>query len=473
MSAPLEYLSDSWTDTDSEINSDDLSDICSNDGSNDGSDQVSDAGSDAGSDDELDDGELDREVFGPLVDIGEESIIALATRIAKDVLHIVPDNAELIDTVSGSYNIVHIVRTGTVKLVIRIPATGWGNGMTKDAEDALASQVATMRFIREQTGAPVPEVYSWDPTNNNEISAPFICMSFVTGETVSSVWFNDSIDAEAREQLRLNILTSLSAIMAKFSSISFDKIGSIMQAEDGEIFLGPLYDWVENDDGSLHAKAVRTYFSAEEFLACNMETRTDDSVWDRAEAKMIEAVLEHAPFLLQSQSRFVLCPPDFDSQNVLVDEEGNVTGIIDWDHCQTVPPHLGYAAYPGWLTRDWDPLMYGWPHEQDFEDSPEALQRYRAHYNKEMCKALSGQGDSALTKDSHIAEATFMGALNNMTRLDICRKFVEVALNLDKDDAVEVLLDIGDGEYDKGKWDVLKAKLKALICPPATTSSDC
>ncbi|KAF4338494.1 altered inheritance of mitochondria 9 mitochondrial [Fusarium beomiforme] len=473
MPAPLEYLSDEWTDTDAEINSGNFSDICSNNGYDDdsieGSDAGSEAGSDDGSDDDSDDGGLDREIFGPLLDIGEDSILALATRIAQDVLHIAPDNAELLDTLSGSYNIVHIVQVEDLKLVIRIPATGWGDGMTKDASDALASQVTTMRFIREKTRAPVPEVYNWDPTINNEISAPFICMSFVPGETVSSVWFNESIDTEAREQLRLNILTSLSVIMAKFSSLSFDKMGSIKQAEDGTISIGPLYEWDENEDGSLHAKAVRTYFSTDEYLACNMQTRTDDSVWDRAEAKMIEAILEHSSFL-HSHSRFVLTPPDFDSQNILVDEEGNVTGLIGWDHCQTEPPQLGYAAYPGWITKDWDPLMYGWPYEQDFEDSPETLQRYREHYNKEMCKALSGHEDMSLTKDSHIAEAAFMGALNNMTRLDICRKFVEVALNLDQDDARGVLLDIGDGDYDKGKWDVLKDKLKALVCPPATTS---
>ncbi|ENH71049.1 Altered inheritance of mitochondria protein 9, mitochondrial [Fusarium oxysporum f. sp. cubense race 1] len=343
MSTPEDYYSDEWTDTDSEINSDDLTDICSGDGS--------DAGPDAGSDNDSDAGsELDRDVFGPLVDISEESIIALATRIARDVLHVLPGKAELLKTVSGSYNIVHIVQLETVKLVIRIPATGWGDGMTKVAEDALSSQVATMRFIKEQTGAPVPEVYSWDPTNNNEISAPFICMSFVTGETVSSVWFKDSMDDEAREQFRLNILTSIAAIMAKFSSMTFDKMGSLMQAEDGSFFLGPMFEWVENDDDSVHAKATRTYFSMDELLACSIE--------------------------------------------------------------------------------------------------------------------------SGPTGNVHIAEAIAIAALNSLNRLEICCKFVQVALGLDKDDAISVILDIGEDEYDKRKWNVLKDKLKALVCPPATPSRE-
>ncbi|KAF5679557.1 hypothetical protein FDENT_8705 [Fusarium denticulatum] len=304
-----------------------------------------------------------------------------------------------------------------------------------------------MRFIKEQTGAPVPEVYSWDPTTNNEISAPFICMSFVTGETVSSVWFKDSMDDKAREQFRLNILTSTAAIMAKFSAMTFDKIGSLMQAEDGSIFVGPVFEWDENDDGSIHAKATRTYFSTDEFMACSIAPSTkDDNSWGRAEDKLLKVLLENAPFL-RSHSHFVLCPPDFDSQNVLVDEQGNVTGLIDWDHCQT-------------------------PHSPGFEDSPEDLQRYRAHFNKEMCKELSGQGDSALTQNSHIAEAITIAAFSSMNRLEICRKFVEVALNVDKCKSLSVVLDIGDDDLDKEDWDDLKDKLKALVCPSITPSRE-
>ncbi|EWZ39261.1 hypothetical protein FOCG_09000 [Fusarium oxysporum f. sp. radicis-lycopersici 26381] len=457
MSAPEDYMSDEWTGTDSEINSDDLTDICTNDGSDDGSD---------GGSEEVP--EIDPEVFGPLANITAESLIALASRIAKDVLHVSAENATLVNRLSGSFNIVHIVQLETLKLVIRVPATGWGAGMTKTAEDALASQVATMCFIRQQTGAPVPEVYSWDPTNDNEVGAPFICMSFLAGETASRVWFKDSINAEEREEVRLNILTSLANIMAKFSSMSFDKIGSIMQAEDGSIFLGPVLDWDEQDDGSVQVKAGRTYFSAVEYLACHMDTKEERTAWDRADNKLTKTLLTLWPDL-DSHSRFVLCPPDFDSQNILVDDKGDVTGIIDWDLCQTMPPHQGYASYPGWITRDWDPLMYGWP-AMDTEDSPDTLQRYRDHYNKELGKALSWKGDWALTEHSHITEAVWLAVLNRMNRRDILRKFVEVALDVDRKEALGIFYDIGDDYYDGEDWEELKENLGLLFGKPVIAS---
>ncbi|SJL09230.1 uncharacterized protein ARMOST_12606 [Armillaria ostoyae] len=47
-----------------------------------------------------------------------------------------------------------------------------------------------------------------------------------------------------------------------------------------------------------------------------------------------------------------------------------VTGFIDWDDVFVGPREGGYARYLSWITRDWDPIMYGWPpgsitHEED------------------------------------------------------------------------------------------------------------
>ncbi len=56
---------------------------------------------------------------------------------------------------------------------------------------------------------------------------------------------------------------------------------------------------------------------------------------------------------------FVLTHRDFDIQNLIVSEDGELRGIIDWDGVAAVPRTLGNERYPEWLTRDWDPGMYG------------------------------------------------------------------------------------------------------------------
>ncbi|CAE7219655.1 hypothetical protein PTTW11_11200 [Pyrenophora teres f. teres] len=43
----------------------------------------------------------------------------------------------------------------------------------------------------------------------------------------------------------------------------------------------------------------------------------------------------------------------FDSQTILVDDEGDGTGIIDWDNCIAVPCRVGYTSLAKFLRRDW------------------------------------------------------------------------------------------------------------------------
>ncbi|KAH7185356.1 uncharacterized protein B0J16DRAFT_372167 [Fusarium flagelliforme] len=363
--------------------------------------------------------EIDAEVFGPLTTIAEHSLRALASRVARDVGISTDssfDNTALVRRISGSYNIVHIMEVETTKLVIRVPAFGWGAGMSKAAADALKSQVATMRLIRKKTKVPVPEVYSFDATDANEINAPFICLEFIP-------------------------------------------------AEDGTNFLGPLFNWQHEDGsqyGSVRVQAARTYVSTIEYLACHFDFETEKSSWDRASNKMLEALVQSSPNL-NSHSRFVLCPPDFDSQNILVDpESGSVVGLIDWDLCHTMPPHMGYARYPGFITRDWDPLMYRYPVIKT-EDSPETLQRFRQHYNNELGKSLLCEGDWEFTKNSHISEAIWNAALNSFIRKGILRRFIEVALGIEDKDALAVLYDL-DGYCSPEDWNKLKGKLEQLVC---------
>jgi aminoglycoside phosphotransferase (APT) family kinase protein len=358
---------------------------------------------------------------------------------------------------------VHILEADGTRLVIRVPATGWGAGMTPAAERALRSQAATMRLIRQQTTVPVPEIYDLDTTVNNKIGAPYICMSFVPGRPVSRVWFDDSV-SRPREELRRSILASVARAMAQFSRLhGFDRIGSVMEAEEGSISIGPVYEWREDDDGSVVIEASGPFDSASAYLQARsrVEPRPKDTLWSRAEAKVMD-VLKDCLASLDSPEGFVLCPPDFDSQNIMVDEHGHVTGIIDWDLAQTMPRRAGYARYLSWITRDWDPLMYGWPARADSEDSPAALERYRAYYNAELGKALRWRQDWRFTEMSHVVEAVWNAVMSPLSRREICRKFVQVAVGEDVD-ALDVMYDIGEGRYSNEAWGNLKARLMQLL----------
>lgn len=118
---------------------------------------------------------------------------------------------------------------------------------------------------------------------------------------------------------------------------------------------------------------------------------------------------------------FVLAHPDFHSQNVLVSEDGTVTAFIDWDNVHTTPYCIGYHRYPAWITRDWDPLKYGYqkPNSRP-ENSPEELQSYRQRYAETMKTLLPYEKD--FTTNSHLWEAVWIAASSSISADHIVEK---------------------------------------------------
>ena len=404
---------------------------------------------------------LDAETFGPLLSIPEISLVILARTIRADILGITSSSGRLIHRVSGSYNLVHIIQLDDgFKLIIRIPATGWGFGLTATAAQAMESQVTTLRLIASKTTIPVPQVYAFDTTSNNTINAPYICMSFLPGQTLATAWFDTTLPTPLEER-RLRTLTALSECLPQLAQFTFLQIGSLHKDNNSsDLAIGPCYDWKENEDGSYRVIASGPYDTVAAYLHDHVVASDNtNSPWKLAKTKVTKAALRYLPSLKSSSQGFVLSVPDFDSQNILVDEEGNLTGIIDWDLVQTIPRCVGYARYPGWITRDWDPLMHGWP-KICLENSPDELHRYRMHYNQSMGEAMQRSEDWEFTRNSHIWEAIWIAALNEMNRLEICLKLVQEATGADAASARGLMYDIGTGDAD---WQKLETQLEVFL----------
>ena len=136
---------------------------------------------------------------------------------------------------------------------------------------------------------------------------------------------------------------------------------------------------------------------------------------------------------------FVLTHPDFDSQNIMIDEQGNLTGLIDWDNAQIMPRFLGYCSYPEFLMCDWHP-MYDWCPCQP-KDSPEELVRYRQIYSDKMIQMLGGEGDAIFAAKSHIFAAVEQACFDDGFRTDRMMKVVQEILP--EKDPLQVLFSLG------------------------------
>lgn len=399
-------------------------------------------------------------MFGPLLSISDESLVALVSNVLTTISDQKPPFAGgVISRQNGSYNLVHILEfDGLPNYVVRVPATGWGGQFTGTVKRSFISQALTMRFIKKETATPVPEVYYFDTTSENEIGAPYMIMSFVPGVPVSELWF-DKAGPTPLEEKRLRIMESVAKAMSQLQKLQFNEMGSLQfnpESSEDRPTIGPCYRWdpdVSTEDDCKHKTRVAEFgpfkTSKSYFKHCidHHSDKQKTATFARGARVLIEMMVKYLPprkTNMSASETFVLAAPDFESQNIMIDEQGNVTGLIDWEHVQTMPRFFGYARFPGWITRDWDPLVYGYPLFKDRENSPDELKRYRARYKTAMGEMLRGQGDSIFTGKSHIFHAVCIAAEGDMYRGDIVKKIVGRVMGEDDQGSFNIVSDIGD-----------------------------
>ncbi|EPE08406.1 serine threonine protein kinase [Ophiostoma piceae UAMH 11346] len=203
---------------------------------------------------------------------------------------------------------------------------------------------------------------------------------------------------------------------------------------------------------------------------------------------------------LPKSTPFVFAHPDFDIQNFIVDTDGRLMGIIDWDGVEAVPRSIGNEALPGWLTRDWDPVMYvyesamgdeealrrGYQPNTLWEDSEEALARYRAIYTNLIAKhspQLQAANAARVSRRSLVSENLAIAASDPVCRSRILDKVVSEMWEAYKDgisdtassgddfvsetDLYPTFYDIAqlylENEVDDFLLDRLQAAFKALL----------
>lgn len=96
---------------------------------------------------------------------------------------------------------------------------------------AVASEVATMRFLRAQ-GLPVPEVYGYSPTPDNAAKTEYIFIEFIKGTKLSDVFM------ELQEAELASVMRQIVQLESRIMSIPFPAGGSLYYAHDLEKVAG-------------------------------------------------------------------------------------------------------------------------------------------------------------------------------------------------------------------------------------------
>jgi len=210
-----------------------------------------------------------------------------------------------------------------------------------DNEGSVDQEVSVMRIVRKRTQIPVPEVYAWDSGSKNVFGAPYILMEALKGQQI--------IRTHALfQKFKAKILDQMTHILMELSTIQFETIGDI-----------------EHFDGESVTFGTPAFTSARDFYTYQLDQdlqKVDSIPIDEREVYILEN--ERCRRLLNqiqlTDGPYPLTHWDFGIFNVLIDESGNIVGVIDWSGSGSYPWEV-FSQFP-------EPLRITWPRRALYSD---------------------------------------------------------------------------------------------------------
>jgi hypothetical protein len=272
---------------------------------------------------------------------------------------------------AGTFHLCVIIEVDSCgKYCVRVPAIGTAKFWQEGDVWNFRCEVGTIQYISERCNLTlVPEVWGWNENLDNILGAPYIIMDAMPGKPAHELWFDRDLmerDKESLDKKREDFLDSLVSVVYNLTRLPFDKIGAL-DCSDGTCNPPVAHYNDEFSDGVM--KRVPAVNSNREYWADLLRNFTysetkrarsyEDENWVRGSEKFYSIILSSPPFTSSAEcgdeeESFVLTHNDLALQNILVNEDGRVTGVIDWDGCRTKPRCLGPASVPIWLQEDWD-----------------------------------------------------------------------------------------------------------------------
>lgn len=315
-------------------------------------------------------------------------------------------------------------------------------------------------------------------------------MKRLPGRRATEIWFegidvgDDDISkirpSKEVEAKRVNMLRSLAKTMAGLQSLEFKSIG-MLAFPDGDSSQPPYvahkFFWKGERDLTNEALESDTQVdqegpSSSEYLNCPLDQmcpRMDSELLDTLDEdtrfyglglrKIRDILLAHpiinnskSPDAEASEGETFVLKIGLELGDILVDDDGHVTGILDWDNMVTAPRCIGYASYPDFLCYDWQDSIT----KSESPHMGDQLPHYRQIYAKAMEE--TGCPDARFTAKSH----KYLAIEDSMSLLMKFNLLVELIFHeiselryVDVEDFVTCLgMDDGSGreEFLTEKW---------------------
>ncbi|KAF9881519.1 hypothetical protein CkaCkLH20_00665 [Colletotrichum karsti] len=266
----------------------------------------------------------------------------------------------------GAFNKLYLVKSDGDKRIMRV-------SLPVCPGDKTRGEVATLSWIRRWTDVPVPEVFTFNDSNNDEIGFEWILMEFMPGASAYSRWRGMSMAqktalVEKIADYQAQILNS-GPQQEPFRGIGTPRLESSIdvQSEEGHVVISKMmslaFFWGDNYDfdvprgpfRSSHdwlSSLIRIIILNNQKVIREAEDEDDKEDAERTlpiAQKLLDLLPRIFPAIQHPPERTFLQHNDLSLQNILVDDNGNLTAILDWE-CVSAVPLWAVTSLPDFLS---------------------------------------------------------------------------------------------------------------------------
>lgn len=277
----------------------------------------------------------------------------------------------------GAFNKLYLVRTDEQSLLIRI-------SLPVCPHDKTRGEVTTLRWLAENTTIPIPKVVAFDDTSRNEIGFEWILMELMPGVSAWKQW--RSLTMAQKVFLTQQIAEFQAQLFRqKFPSASFRGIGTLGCAPEGSkpvpgqlvsnmFFMGNHINYDGVHRGPFHSSHdwLKSFLEimTREFKDVVADCEDEDEIEEAEDAlevakRLITLLPKIFPPIEEPSERTALMHHDLGLQNILLDEKGNISAVLDWE-CVSAMPLWAVTQVPKFLRnrdREDEPRRESYPDE--------------------------------------------------------------------------------------------------------------
>ncbi|KAJ4386803.1 hypothetical protein N0V93_009701 [Gnomoniopsis smithogilvyi] len=255
---------------------------------------------------------------------------------------------------SGLFNKLYLISTSADPVLMRV-------SLPVHPRHKTLGEVATLQWVRDNTDIPVPKVIAFQDTNENEIGFEWMLMNLMPGKPAYRRWRTMSMTQKvafteriAEYQAQLFRCGDPDTTFRNIGTLEADfdnEIGGVPktftpgQMISHEFFMG---DHIHYDVPRGPFRSSHDWLSAELNLVIHEQTTALEKADNEQDKEDAEEILGPAKQLLallpqifpatqDSPEVTVIYHDDLNLNNILVDDEGNITAVVDWECVSALP----------------------------------------------------------------------------------------------------------------------------------------